>query len=101
MLFAGLLVSIIWYPGTVVSDNVQMYENSIDFGNTESRSDVISFFYVCIMHFLFALTSNDGFCVFETGGGVTEIIATGLIRYEEFLIPLFRILLCFYVIFVS
>lgn len=34
---------------------------------------------------LFALTSNDGFCVFETGGGVTEIIATGLIRYEEFL----------------
>ena len=58
MLFAGLLVSIIWYPGTVVSDNVQMYENSIDFGNTESRSDVISFFYVCIMHFLFALTSN-------------------------------------------
>lgn len=34
---------------------------------------------------LLALTSNDGFCVFETGGGVTEIIATGLIRYEEFL----------------
>lgn len=34
---------------------------------------------------LLALTSNDGFCVFETGGGVTEIIATGLIRYEEFI----------------
>lgn len=34
---------------------------------------------------LFTLKSDDGFCVFETGQGVTEIVWTGLEKYEFFL----------------
>ena len=56
-------------PGRIVQENY-LWAN----GYTDAEKDS-----------LVALTSNDGFCVFETGGGVTEIIATGLIRYEEFL----------------